>query len=90
MELLTEDEDQVIVRTKRSAEVCKYKKGEWGECEELTMVNLFQFSHPGWSRNVLITLLLPSQSQSVATNCKQQKFLNQKFSVDDEGGLAQN
>ena len=65
MELLTEDEDQVIVRTKRSAEVCKYKKGEWGECEELTMVNLFQFSHPGWSRNVLITLLLHSQSVPV-------------------------
>ena len=44
MELLTEDEDQVIVRTKRSAEVCKYKKGEWAECDELTLVNVFHFS----------------------------------------------
>ena len=58
MELLTEDEDQVIVRTKRSAEVCKYKKGDWAECDQLTMVNLIQFCPPGWSRNVLITDLL--------------------------------
>ena len=50
MELLTEEADQITVRTKRSAEVCKYKKGEWAECDQLTMVNLIQFSPPGWSR----------------------------------------
>ena len=56
--MLTEEEDQIIVRTKRSADVCKYKKGEWAECDQLTMVNLIQFCSPGWSGNVLITVLL--------------------------------
>ena len=48
--MLTEDADEIMVRTKRSAVVCKYKKGEWADCDHLTMVNLIQFSPPCWSR----------------------------------------
>lgn len=47
--MLTEDADEITVRTKRSAEVCKYKKGEWADCDDLTLVDLIQFSPPGWS-----------------------------------------
>ena len=79
MELLTEDEDQVIVRTKRSAEVCKYKKGDWAECDQLTMVNLIQFCPPGWSRNVLITDLLHCQSRPVPASPGPQTANNKSF-----------
>ena len=71
MELLTEEADQITVRTKRSAEVCKYKKGEWAECDRLTMVNLLQFSPPGrleWKCiNYGPAALLVSASQSPQT-----------------------
>ena len=46
---ILEDEDHVVMRYKRSAEVCKYKKGEFGECDLMTMVGSY---HPSLSSSV--------------------------------------
>ena len=34
--------DEVLVRIKRSvsSDVCKYKKGEWSQCDQLTQVKI--------------------------------------------------
>ena len=36
------DGQHLVLRTKREAgtEVCKYKKGEWSQCDSLIMVNI--------------------------------------------------
>ena len=39
VEIFSNSRDQVLVRTKRSSEVCKYKKGAWSECDKLVMVS---------------------------------------------------
>jgi len=38
VEIFSNSRDQVLVRTKRSSEVCKYKKGAWSECDKLVML----------------------------------------------------
>ena len=35
----SEDGQHVLVRARRSAEVCKYKKGEWSACDTMVMVS---------------------------------------------------
>ena len=40
VEIFSNSRDQVLVRTKRSSEVCKYKKGTWSDCDKLVMVSL--------------------------------------------------
>ena len=37
---MQEFKDEVLVRSKRSAssDVCKYKKGDWSQCDQLTQV----------------------------------------------------
>ena len=40
VEIFSNTRDHVMVRTKRSSEVCKYKKGTWSECDKLVMVSL--------------------------------------------------
>ena len=35
----SEDGQHVLVRARRSAEVCKYKKGEWSPCDTMVMVS---------------------------------------------------
>ena len=40
------DGEYVVIRSRRSAkteEVCKYKKGEWSECDQMLMVSLLLF-----------------------------------------------
>ena len=39
VEIFSNTRDHVMVRTKRSSEVCKYKKGAWSECDKLVMVS---------------------------------------------------
>ena len=38
MEIVTEDGEDVMVRYKRSAGECRYKKGQWAACDKMTMV----------------------------------------------------
>jgi len=38
VEIFSNTRDHVLVRTKRSSEVCKYKKGTWSECDKLVML----------------------------------------------------
>ena len=40
VEIFSNTRDHVMVRTKRSSEVCKYKKGTWSQCDKLVMVSL--------------------------------------------------
>ena len=42
------DGEHVVIRSRRSAktevDVCKYKKGEWSECDQMLMVSLLLFA----------------------------------------------
>jgi len=38
VEIFSNTRDHVMVRTKRSSEVCKYKKGTWSQCDKLVML----------------------------------------------------
>ena len=38
MEIVTEDGEDVMVRYKRSAGECRYKKGQWAAFDQMTMV----------------------------------------------------
>ena len=38
VEIVTEDGEDVMVRYKRSAGECRYKKGQWAACDQMTMV----------------------------------------------------
>ena len=48
VEIFSNTRDHVLVRTKRSSEVCKYKKGTWSECDKLVMVRLKQTLLARW------------------------------------------
>ena len=48
VEIFSNTRDHVLVRTKRSSEVCKYKKGTSSECDKLVMVRLKQTLLSRW------------------------------------------
>ena len=56
VEIFSNTRDHVLVRTKRSSEVCKYKKGTWSECDKLVMVRLKQTQLARWYTVLLILL----------------------------------
>ena len=56
VEIFSNTRDHVLVRTKRSSEVCKYKKGTWSECDKLVMVRLKHYYHDG-------TVINPAESR---------------------------
>ena len=39
------DGEDVVIRSRRSAmpDLCKYKKGEWSDCDQMLMVSLLLF-----------------------------------------------
>ena len=43
MESFTQEGEEVVVRTRRAAQTCRYKKGEWSQCDTLLMVSIL---HP--------------------------------------------
>ena len=53
VEIFSNTRDHVMVRTKRSSEVCKYKKGTWSECDKLVMVSLKHWIKILWQRQCL-------------------------------------
>ena len=48
------DGEHVVIRSRRSAktDVCKYKKGEWSDCDQMLMVSL-QFTKWGMGCSLL-------------------------------------
>ena len=51
--------DELLVRDKReSGLLCKYKKGDWSNCDPLTQVNIYQkeYEHK-WVVQILLTII---------------------------------
>ena len=56
------DGQHLLLRTKReagaAAVVCKYKKGDWSQCDSLLMVNINHQLSPGEKRKLVLTLVV--------------------------------
>jgi len=91
----SEDGQHVLVRARRSAEVCKYKKGEWSPCDTMVMLVTREdtlkekHSGPGCDKLRTITKNCKDKEEREGGICVFEKPKNVAWSKCKDAGVRQ-